>query len=190
MKTSRLPEVDVDSIDSEDIANDSSIPINVEEAMLHDSPSEPTLGAMSGRHHGFLSVPANELRRSNSLEISPKAGKTRTQSLCSILSEINSEGSLRISQMSLSGGSRHRKSRPIREIFYREESCETPVREAFPVVELTTLQVRHYCIIIQVIDSCISKTLQFIYNRRENSSIFEQNIILRHGKTGVFTHFF
>lgn len=139
LQTSRtLPEVDTSDAES-DMMDVATIPINVEEAKLHEFPSESNLNLITDDKYGFLSVPANKLKRTTSLTLKPQLGNYRAQSLCSINSDFNSEGSLKVSHLSLSKG--HRKSKPVREIFYREESNGDTSNDVFSGgIELSTLQ--------------------------------------------------
>ncbi|KAK3728572.1 hypothetical protein QZH41_011655 [Actinostola sp. cb2023] len=138
---------EIGDIDDFETANESTIPINIEEAKFHEYPSEPNLDVLpDGRHTyqsndgslGLLSVPGecHKLKRTASLDTKYQFARGRAPSTCSLISEFNSEGNLKIS---LSGGSR--KSRPVREIFYREETTETSKERSFSGgIELSSLQ--------------------------------------------------
>ena len=147
---------EIDDFEEFEAGNEPTIPINIEEARIHDYPSEPNLDVLpdgthsyhqNNRPQGFLSVPGGpNLRRTASLDTKSQYDKNRAPSICSLISaDINSEGSLKISQLSLSRKSSARKYRPVREIFYREESSEATKEVNFSGggIELSSLQQVH-----------------------------------------------
>lgn len=131
--TTNFPDVR-DFIEETENYEDTTIPINVEEANWHESPSEPNLGVLSDGSHDykirdqschadFLSVPnaSYKLRRTSSLGSKPQfISSSRSPSINSI-NTLNGDG-WRRSQLSLT--SNYRSPKPVREIFYRESREE------------------------------------------------------------------
>lgn len=123
-----FPEVQ-DFMDETENCEDTAIPIKIEEHW-HESPSEPSLGALRDGSHVYeirqqyfhsdflLSVPnePHKLRRTSSLGSKPQYfSGSRSPSINSI-NTLSGNGWR--SQLSLTGSGRSPK--PVREIFYRE----------------------------------------------------------------------